>query len=351
MTTSINLFWEKLQQANLVQGTNPKQDALHSPWFVKLLLAISGWLGAIFLLGFILLAVHSLLEEPITAFTMSLPLFATAYLILRAPNNEFYEHLALALSLAGQGLFVLSIFEWDAVELIWLCVGMLQALLVYFIPSFLHRIFSTIIATLCIAIGLCNYGALHFVASIIIFPSVWLCLHEFVFTQQYKRIKGLMYGLIISMVILNCSHIFNSDLGTLFFSTSDIKIHIPVWLSHITYVVAMVFTSWQLLSSTKVNINKPLFKRLLFFTFLFAMATFKAPGIGVGLVVLLLGFAHKNRVLFGLGVISLLTYCSAYYYLMAETLLFKSGVLFLVSALLLFSRLFFNKTITSLKDK
>jgi hypothetical protein len=134
MTTSMAIFWEKLQQVNLVQGKNPTHDTVHSPWFIKLLLAISGWLGAIFLLGFILLAVHSLLEEPITAFMLSIPLFISAYLILRAPNNEFYEHLALALSLAGQGLFVLSIFEWDSVELIWLSVGILQALLTYFMP-------------------------------------------------------------------------------------------------------------------------------------------------------------------------------------------------------------------------
>jgi uncharacterized membrane protein len=210
-------------------------------------------------------------------------------------------------------------------------------------PSFLHRIFSTIIATLCITIGFSSNGAIHFVASIIIFPAVWFCLYEFVFTQQYKRVKGLMYGLIISMVILNCSHLFNRDLDWLFFSTSDINIQIPVWISHITYVLAIIFTSWQLLLATKIHIKKPLFNIIVFLGFLFAIATFKAPGIGVGLVVLLLGFAHKNRVIFGLGMISLLTYSSAYYYLMAETLLFKSALLLLVAVLLLVSRFLFRK--------
>ncbi len=339
MTTSMAKFWEKLQQADLVQSEKPKKDTIDSPWFVKLLLAISGWLGAIFLLGFLLLALHSLLEEPTMAFILSIPLFISAYLILRAPNNEFYEHLALALSLAGQGLFVLAIFEWDSVELIWLSVAILQALLTYFMPSFLHRIFSTIIAIFCIAIGFSSHGAIQLVASIIIFPAVWFCLHEFVFTHHYKRVKGLMYGLIISMLILNCSHIFNRDLSALFFATSDMNIQIPLWFCHLTYVLAIVFTSWQLLCTTKINIKKPLFHIIVFLSFLFAVATFKAPGMGVGLVVLLLGFAHKNRVIFALGVISLLIYSSAYYYVMAETLLFKSALLFLVAALLLISRL------------
>jgi uncharacterized membrane protein len=145
------------------------------------------------------------------------------------------------------------------------------------------------------------------------------------------------------MVILNCSHIFNRDLDWLFFSTSDINIQIPFWISHITYVLAIIFTGWQLLLATKIHIKKPLFNIIVFLGFLFAIATFKAPGMGVGLVVLLLGFAHKNRVIFGLGMISLLTYSSAYYYLMAETLLFKSALLLLVAALLLVSRLLFRK--------
>ncbi len=79
---------------------------------------------------------------------MSLPLLLIAHKILSAPNNEFYEHLALAISLSGQALFVRSVIEWESSALVWLIVAVSQVLLAYYMPSFLHRVFSTLFAAL-----------------------------------------------------------------------------------------------------------------------------------------------------------------------------------------------------------
>lgn len=349
MTTITNVLWVKLEKAGLVQGEIPKIDSVNSPWYIKMLLATSGWLGAIFLLGFLFSAFSSLLEEPIASFFMSLPLLLIAHKILRAPNNEFYEHFALAISLSGQALFVRSVIEWDSFELVWFTVGVFQVLLAYFMPSFLHRVFSTLFAVLSFAASLAMIGVPHLLGSLLIFTTAWICLNEFRFANQYKRIKGLMYGLVISILLLKCSHIFGADFESLLLSTNEIIV--PSWVSYVIYISALVFTSWQLLSSNRVDINSKFSRMVLLFTFILGLATFKAPGIGVGLVILVLGFAHSNRILLGLGVISLLVYSSAYYYLMEDTLLFKSGILLVVAILMLASRLLFNKTLPSLKDK
>ncbi|NQY87650.1 MAG: DUF4401 domain-containing protein [Colwellia sp.] len=351
MPTIKNALWAKLKEADLVQGETPKTDPVNSPWYIKMLLAISGWLGAIFLLGFFFSAFSSLLEKPIASFFISLPLLLIAYSLLRAPNNEFYEHLALAISLSGQALLVRSVIEWESSALIWLTVAVSQVLLAYLMPSFLHRVFSTLFAALSFAASLAIIGAPHLLGSFLIFPLAWLCLNEFSFANQYKRNKGLMYGLVIAMLLLKCSDVFGADFEKLLLSTSETLIQIPSWASYIIYLSALVFTSWQLLSANHVEINTKFSKMVLLFTFILGLATFKAAGIGVGLVVLVLGFAHSNPTLLGLGVMSLLVYSSTYYYLMEETLLFKSGVLLVVAALMLVSRVLFDKIMPALKDK
>ncbi len=54
-----------------------------------------------------------------------------------------------------------------------------------------------------------------------------------------------------------------------------------------------------------------------------------------GMVVMLLGFAGGNRVLLGLGIVSLLFYISSYYYLLDATLLAKAQILLIVGLVLL----------------
>ncbi|MCJ8318793.1 MAG: DUF4401 domain-containing protein [Colwellia sp.] len=346
MSNKINVFWQRLLEADLVQGNSPSHESMDSPWYVKMLLAISGWLGAIFLLIFFFIAFNSILEAPIVLFLISLPLFFIAHRILLTPKNEFYQHLALALSLVGQAVFIFSIFEWQSPELICLVVALLQLLLICFMPSFLHRVFSTVIAIGAFVASVSVAGVPHILlfGGLIIFPTTWLCLNEFRFTKLYKVMKGMMYGMVIAMLLLNSSHVFFDDFEQLFSSNATL-LTLPYWFADIIYISAIVFVTWQLLLSNNIDTRATFSKLVLLFSFVLAIATFKAPGIGVGLIVIIIGFAHSNRTLLGLGIFSLLAYSSSYYYMMEETLLFKSGILLAVAILMLVSRLLLNKTL------
>lgn len=352
MTTKMNAFWDKLSDANLVQGDHPSSASLNSPWYVQLLLAISGWLGAIFLFVFSALILHPLLEEPIALFLMSLPLLFIAHRILLTPKNEFYQHMALAISLVGQALLIVSIVEWQSPELIYLVVAVLQLALIYFMPSLLHRIFSTVIAIFCVVASSTVAGAPHLLlfASLLIFPTAWLCLNEFRFINHYKMTKGIWVGLIITLLILNSSHVFLDDFQQLLPSNTQIMV-LPDWFAYLIYIAAVVFVTWHLLSSNGISITTKSSKAALLFTLVFAIATVKAQGLGVGLIVVVLGFAHGNRALFGLGIFSLVVYSSSYYYLMQETLLFKSATLFAVAIFMLVSRMILNKTLPLIEEK
>jgi len=338
MTTAINHLWQTLKKADLVADV-PAQYVINSPWYVKTLLAVSGWLGGFFLLGFVFLLCLSFIEEPSAALFLSMPLFASAYFILAIPKNEFYEHLALALSLAGQALLLWSLIELQFTPLVWLMFGIIQMVLAYFMASFLHRVFSIVFAALAFEVTLSTFGLPYILSSLLIFPSTWFCLHEFSFVSQYKRTSGLMYGFVIAMLLLNGNHLFGLELMNFISSTSMDSVMLPGWAADLIFISASLYAAKQLISVYDIKLKSALSLTVLLFSLILAIATLKAPGIMVGLIVMFLGFAQSNRVMLGLGVLSLLLYSATYYYMLEETLLFKSVVLFAIAVFMLIGRL------------
>jgi uncharacterized membrane protein len=55
--------------------------------------------------------------------------------------------------------------------------------------------------------------------------------------------------------------------------------------------------------------------------------SFPAHGLAAALLLLILGFAGGNRVLFGLGLLAVASFLAHYYFQMRETLLYKSLIL------------------------
>jgi uncharacterized membrane protein len=74
-------------------------------------------------------------------------------------------------------------------------------------------------------------------------------------------------------------------------------------------------------------------------TLLLCAVSMEVRGISVGMLIMLLGFAGSNRILLGLGIVSLLFYISSYYYLLEASLQAKSLSLLLIGLTLLVIRL------------
>ena len=45
--------WRRLREASLVEGDMPPASEQHTPWFVRVMLGAAGWIGALFLFGFV----------------------------------------------------------------------------------------------------------------------------------------------------------------------------------------------------------------------------------------------------------------------------------------------------------
>src|SRR5690606_34349417 len=100
---------ERLTRAGLILAADTGEQEPESPWFIKALLALAGWVASIFILGFIGVGFIALIENSVASMLVGTVMIGGAYLLLRIPKNDFVEHMALALSLAGQLLIAWGI--------------------------------------------------------------------------------------------------------------------------------------------------------------------------------------------------------------------------------------------------
>lgn len=89
MDKSIDPLWTQLTEHNLVSGEEPSSKELSSPWYIKLLLAFSGWLAALFLLLFISAGLTVIFKSTIASIVLSTLLFVLAFVIFKNNKNDF----------------------------------------------------------------------------------------------------------------------------------------------------------------------------------------------------------------------------------------------------------------------
>lgn len=337
MSRQTEQIWTTLLQAGLVQGPAPETGKLESPWYVKVLLAFSGWLAALFLLGFIGMGFQFIMESNTASFITGGLMIGGAFAILRMPKNEFFEHLALAVSLAGQALIVLAIFDITKRndEMAWVLVALLQVPLAVVMPNFVHRVLSSFIAAFAFSMALTSMGAPYVFSSVIMFLAAWLWLNEFRYPQHMRKIRAVGYGLVLALIQLKGSALFG--LGTMGWRSAhnQPELWIQPWMGEVLAGAVTLYVVWQLLQRRGQALSGRLAITALMGTLLLCAVSMEAKGITVGMVIMLLGFAGGNRVLLGLGIVSLLFYISSYYYLLDTTLLAKAQTLLIVGLVLL----------------
>lgn len=91
--------WERLRDAQLVEGDAPRDEQPH--WSGRFLLGMVGWIAALFLLFFLFMAFEQLTRDPNNALTMGMVLMAAALGLNRmATRSDLWDQFVLALALA-----------------------------------------------------------------------------------------------------------------------------------------------------------------------------------------------------------------------------------------------------------
>lgn len=329
--------WAILRENGCVDGEAPEGEDFASPWFVKALLAFSGWLAAIFLLGFIGVAFEFILKNGPASCTVGLVLVGCGFALLRMEDNDFVGHLGLAVSLAGQALAVYGIYEITGHHemRVWLFLALLQCVLAALMPNEVHRVVSSMVGALAFSMAFSDQGILPVISAAVMLGASFCWLHEFHYPNRMNQIRAMGYGLVLALMALECTTLFGNRVLGNSFGHSHTGFWSHPWFGEGLMGAVAVTVVWTLLRRYKQPVNGRLSILALVGTVFLCAVSINVKGLIVGMFILCLGFYGSNSTLLGLGMVSLIVSMSSYYYLLDATLLEKSLSLFLTGLFLL----------------
>lgn len=328
---SRDVLWARLQEARIVQGDLPPAGEARVPWYVRVMLGIAGWIGAMFLLGFVGAAFAVLMRSSGAAFVLGAGTCAAAVFIFRAvPKNDFVAQFGLATSLAGQMMMAFAAGQWFERSLagIALFVALQQAVLFVVVPNFVHRAWSAWTGLLAASYAMLDAGLFAFTPALSCAAFAALALSEFRLARHGSMVRAGTYGLALAATQVVIFH--GGALEVLFLSKGAPGVLLgPVgtWLGRLASLAVLLWTTVMLLRREGLALSSGPGRVGLAGALVLGLVSLKAPAVGPAAAILVLGFANADRVLAGLGVVALLGYLSQYYYALHATLLEKSGLL------------------------
>ncbi len=326
-------LWRHLVEEGIVSGEKPDVSDAATPWYVRVMMGIAGWMGAGFLLSFVAVGFAVLMESVPALLTVGALICAGAgRLYKKGEGNDFLDQFAFAVSLSGQGLFFIGLFQGleGSDNVVAFSILGVEGLLFFYMDNFLHRIWSAMVALCALLYLLGTAGFAPFAQAVLTAFFAWVWLNEFNDRGYAGHMRALGYALVI--VLTACMVTWGggwTDMGFLRSGDSAILVDVETGRLLGAVMVGLLFSGVALKLLKGEGIS-PARGPGVFFTagiVVAALITVKAPGIGSALVVLLIGFSHGNRVLWGTGAAGMLCYLSQYYYFLELTLLQKSALL------------------------
>jgi hypothetical protein len=331
-------LWARLSADDLVEGDRPEQDKAASPWFVRVMLGIAGWIGALFLIAFVGAAFAFIMDDAAFAALAGAACCAAAFALFKGfDGNDFAEQFGLAVSLVGQILIVVGLAEFLKPEdpSLYLAVAAVEAGLALAVPNFLHRVLATGAAAIALALAV-NQLALHGLAAPLLslgLAFVWLEPKRWAVDGRIWRPVG--YGLVLALLLVETFRLFGAE--WLLFGRHD---RTPSWFSLYGPLLGRGLTAAALVwVAAALTLREGAASRAsasaIGAAILVGLLSLTAPGLASALLILLLGFAAGSRILVALGILSLLGFVAHFYYSLDSSLLEKSGILALTGLALL----------------
>lgn len=331
-TTERQQCWENLRAAGVVTGdvvaASELDTSVNQAWYIRVMLGFAGWLGALFLIAFVGIGFEFVMKTAVLAITLGGAVCAVAYVILSLRQaNDFMQQFGLALSMAGQGLVLIGLLKgWENnMTLIALAMLVFQVVLLVLMPNSIHKFVSG----LGIVWALSHLLALHGVAGLSRGVIAWLVCAAWCSPLYYRYPKiARPFAFALSFAVL-CFEVFSilSPLSWFVAHRNSDVISYAVWIGTSLLNFALLVTTILLLRRESV----PLSSRLALFSLasmlVVMVATYFMPGLGAAALMLMIAFAHSNRILTGMSALAMLGFLSHFYYQMQMNLYDKSLVL------------------------
>ena len=327
---SRDALWVSLVARGLAAGELPMRSGERSPWYVRTMLGIAAWIGALFLFGFVGAMFESVLKSAFASTAVGALVCAGATVLFRLqPKGTFATQFGFAVSLAGQGLICYGLGQWFGKEL-WptaLLMAAVQATLFFLVPNFGHRVWVAATGVFAAALALGELRLHTLAPALVTAAFAWLSIREFDCGPKGAVIRAAGYGLALASLLVTVMH--GEWLARELFrqGTGPLGGAVGIWLGAALSAAVLLWAVVLLLQREGVAPTSGPGAIALAGAAILGVASIKAPGVGPAAAILVVGYANGNRVLAGLGVIGLLGYLAHYYYVLHATLLEKSILL------------------------
>jgi hypothetical protein len=313
------------------------EDALQAdtttrqPWYIRLFIGISAWIASILFMGFLVEA--DIIQDETGLLISGLAFMAIAVgLNIFLPTNVFVRQFGLALSLAGQALFIygLVLTLHDSLLVPTLIIAVEVALIIAYNDRF-HRILSTVII-----VGTLTYVIYdQFLFDLIHVLILGLALATALLYQREPHIR--VSGMDDTLQPLGMGFCV-SLLGLLLIPLGgDLYVH-RWWISAVLLLAVLIYVILEIAADLGVEWNTGAVPWLLFGAMILFFPALRTPGIFGAIILLVLGFWRNNRVLIGIASVFTVFYMGAFYYSLVWTLLQKSFALMGTGIILLLLR-------------
>ena len=347
-----------LQQQGLIDAQNVSEKLLNnaaseapSPWFISLLFGMSGLLASLFFIGFLTLLLDNtgLLDSTLAVFIIGGILSVIGGFLFynaRIRHSPFWNSLAFAITLAGQGYIAYALLASEIAEP--LNIGLLllvQLLMTVAIPNFIYRLLSATLALSCL-FYLLNYyhlsevslGLLALITSVTHLQRYRLAA----FIPTKWRMNALeitnAIGYASAYVLLSVSVYFiAAEYGNSFDSYGE-AFSYNYYLAQGLLTLASLYAAYLILKRYHIKLLSAAGLLISAAIVLLGIMSIYVSGLLATSLIIIIATANSQRVLLGLGIIALVGYIFWYYYQLDTSLLVKSASMLVIGIALLLLR-------------
>ena len=352
-----------LQQQGLIDAQNVNDKLLNnaaaapSPWFISLLFGFSGVFASLFFIGFLTLILDNtgLLDSTLAVFIIGGILSVIGGFLFynaRIRHSAFWNSLAFAITLAGQGYIAYALLASEIAEPLNIMLLLLvQLLMTVAIPNFIYRLLSATLALSCL-FYLLNYyhlsevslGLLALITSVTHLQRYRLAA----FIPTKWRMNALeitnAIGYASAYVLLSISVYFiAAEYGNSFANFNSLDSYgeafsYNYYLAQGLLTLASLYAAYLILKRYQVKLRSIAGLLISAAIVLLGIMSIYVSGLLATSLIIIIATANSQRVLLGLSVIALVGYIFWYYYQLDTSLLVKSVSLFVIGIALLLLR-------------
>ena len=353
-----------LQQQGLIDAQNVNHELLssaqseaRSPWFISLFFGMSGILASLFFIGFLTLLLDNtgLLDSTLAVFIIGGILSVSGGFLFynaRIRHSAFWNSLAFAITLAGQGYIAYALLASEIAEPLNIMLLLLvQLLMTVAIPNFIYRLLSATLALSCL-FYLLNYyhlseislGLLALITSVTHLQRYTLA----VFIPRKWRMNALeimsAMGYASAYVLLSISVYFiAAEYGNSFANFNSLDNYgeafsYNYYLAQGLLTLASLYAAYLILKRYQVKLRSTAGLLISAAIVLLGIMSIYVSGLLATSLIIIIATANSQRVLLGLGVIASVGYIFWYYYQLDTSLLVKSASMLVIGIALLLLR-------------